>query len=112
MQVSSLLPHSFDVFFNICPGTSVYPLTIAVVEMDVGIIAASLIVMRPCFEAIRNIIMKLCQSPGTSFMRNNSQGTSSRVSGLPRDKGILRTTEFELKCQPISTREVTPRALV
>ncbi|CAF9942423.1 hypothetical protein IMSHALPRED_003673 [Imshaugia aleurites] len=81
-------------------GANITPLTIAIVEMDVGIIAASLIVMRPCFEAIYNAVLKGC---GTSSARNNK---------LLRDKGIVRTTDFELESQSASTREVVPKDLI
>ena len=111
MQVSSLLRLPIGVF-NSYLGTSITPLTLAIVEMDVGIIAATLIVMRPCFDAVRSAVSKPCQSRGTDVARTDPHETSSRVSRLPQDKGIVRTIEFELECHPTSPREVTPRDLL
>ncbi|KAL9136207.1 MAG: hypothetical protein Q9175_002576 [Cornicularia normoerica] len=82
------------------------------VEKDVGIIAASLIVMRPCLEAIRNAVLKRSYFRTISSARNNAHEISSQVSRPPRDNGILRTDDFELESQHMSTREVTPKDLL
>ena len=93
------------------PGANITPLAIAIVEMNVGIIAASLIVMHPCFKALHNATLKR-YTQRLSFSRGNSQSTSSRIAGLLHDKGIVRTTDFELESRPRSTREVDPKELL
>ena len=80
--------------------------------MDVGIIAASLIVMRPCLKAIRENVVKRCHFPRIPVTHKGSQSTLSRVSGSIRDKGIVRTVDFELESQQMSTRVVTPNDLL
>ena len=93
------------------PGANITPLAIAIVEMNVGIIAASLIVMHPCLKAIHNATLKQ-YTLRFSFSRGTSQSTSSRIAGLQRDKGIVRTTDLELESRSVSTREVTPKDLL
>ncbi|KAF6236783.1 hypothetical protein HO173_005074 [Letharia columbiana] len=80
--------------------------------MDVGIIAACLIVMRPCFEAIHNAVRTSCRFPGLSSARSDSDTISSRVASALRDKGVVRTVVLELESQPGSTRVVTPKDLL
>ena len=93
------------------PGANITPLAIAIVEMNVGIIAASLIVMHPCLKAIHNATSKrLTQS--LSFSRGNTQSTSSRIAGLLRDKNVGRSTDIELESQPVSTHEVHPKEML
>ena len=80
--------------------------------MDVGIIAASLIVMRPCLQAISSAVSKRCHFRRISFARKDPHNTPSPISRLLRAKGIVRTVDFELESQPISTREITPKDLL
>ena len=80
--------------------------------MDVGIIAASLIVMYPFFEAIRSSVLKRYNFHKISFTRSSGYNTSSRISRLLRSKGIVRTVDVELESQAVSTREVTPKDMV
>ena len=104
-------PCSIQLKCSHAPGANITPLAIAIVEMNVGIIAASLIVMHPCFKAIHNATSKrLTERLSTSM--GNSQSKSSRIAGLLRDKGIVRTTDLELESRPVSTREVTPKDLL
>ena len=80
--------------------------------MDVGIIAASLIVMRPCLKAIHDAVLKLGHSQRISFAERNSHYTLSGVSGYQQDKGIIRVTKIELDSQSMSPHEITPKGLV
>ena len=60
--------------------------TIAIVEMDVGIIAASLVVMRPCFQAIYCLARgRPLPHPSSSQGRaSGSEGFGSNASGRSR----------------------------
>ena len=78
--------------------------------MNVGIIAASLIAMRPCLKAIHNAVVTRCHFQKI-FTRNDSQTTIPRGSGLMQGRGIVRTVELELESQPTSTRDVTTNNL-
>lgn len=109
MQVSYSLPQSFG--FQHLPGTSITPLTVAIVEMDVGIIAASLIVMRPVFEALRNAISKRYRFYRIKSTRDSSYISSTQGSGLPWDGVIVRTVDLELERQPIATHSATSKPL-
>ena len=87
-------------------------MTIAIVEMNVGIIAASLIVMRPCLKAIHNAVLKRCRLQRVSRAGDSPYSTLSRVPGIFQDKGVMRSVDFELESQPVSTREVMPKDLL
>lgn len=80
--------------------------------MDVGIIAASLIVMRPCFKATRQYVVKRWHLPRIPVTHQNLCSTLPWVSGSVPDKGIVRTVDFELESQPMSTNEVTTKDLL
>lgn len=80
--------------------------------MNVGIVAASLIVMRPCLKAIHDAVVTRCHFQRVFSARDNSQSTSTQGSGLMQGKGIVRTIAFELESQPVSTQEITPKDLL
>ena len=80
--------------------------------MDVGIIAASLIVMRPCLKVIREYVVKRCHLQKLSITHPGFHSTLPSASRSTLDKGIVRTVDFELESQPMSTHEVTPKALL
>ena len=79
--------------------------------MDVGVIAAGLIVMRPCFRAVHNTVVTWSRFQEPYRARKNRHDTRPRVAGFV-DKVIMRTVVLELESQPVSTREVTPRDLI
>ncbi len=89
--------------------TSIVGLTIAIVEMDIGIIAASLVVMRPCFEAARNAVLKRHSFNKISSAQDSYYNTSSRISGQERERGIVRTIDLELESQPVHTERFVPK---
>ena len=80
--------------------------------MNVGIIAASLIVMRPCLKAIYNAVLKRFRLQRTSLAGGSSYNTLSRVPGILHDKGVVRSVDIELESLPVSTREVMPKDLL
>ncbi|EOD46297.1 putative integral membrane protein [Neofusicoccum parvum UCRNP2] len=81
------------------------PNTIAMVEMDVGIIAASLVVMRPCFQFLYNIATgrsnaDLLVSTRTGGGYSNSKlssfgGTGTHMSR--RDRKMSRAMDIEME---------------
>lgn len=85
--------------------------------MDIGITAASLIVMRPCFEAVRSAIFRRnsfnkIYTPSPSYVQDNySNNTSSRteIQERERERGIVRTVELELESRPINAERVVPK---
>ncbi|KAL9126192.1 MAG: hypothetical protein Q9217_004721 [Psora testacea] len=92
--------------------TSIRGLTIAIVEMDIGIIAASLIVMRPCFQAIRKGVPSMRSSYKTTFASSNTEKKLLQNSGEGKDKVIVRTFDVELDSQPSATGELKPRDML
>ena len=99
-------------------GTTITPWTIAVIEKDVGIIAASLIVMRPCFVAVSNTVWRRSQTFTPSFTKSDAQGTPLSAStappsalAAPPKTGIIRITEVEMQSKPRSISETRPRDL-
>ena len=69
--------------------------------MEIGIIVASLIVMRPCFEAVRKAMLKRNSFDEVSSAQDSHYITSSQISGQERERGILRTIDLELESRPI-----------
>ena len=82
--------------------------TLALIEMDIGIIAASLVLMRPCFQALYSTILrrivprrptlrhKLSDSGNSSDGMSN-QGNSSDKGRTPRkDNIIVRTIDIQV----------------
>ena len=92
-------------------GTTITPWTIAVIEKDVGIIAASLIVMRPCFLAVSNTVWKRSQIFNSSFTKSDAQGTPLSASTAPPKTGIIRIIEVELQSEPRPVSEARPREM-
>ena len=87
--------------------------------MDIGITAASLIVMRPCFEAVRSAIFRrnsfnkiYTPSPSyaqDSYDNNTSSRTEEQERERERERGIVRTVELELESRPINAERVVPK---
>ena len=104
------------------PGANINGLSIASVEMNIGIIAASLIVMRPCLKAIRTSVVGGFGlrdgdflSSSSSSARHGSRNTSPSLLWRSwRDgKGIVRTVDVEMESQPVSAiRQVVPKDLI
>lgn len=80
--------------------------------MDVGIIAASLIVMRPFLKAIHDFALKRCHFRRGFFARTSPHDAPSRAARLLRDTGIVRTVDVELESRAISTNEVSPKDML
>ncbi len=83
------------------------------VEMNLGIIASSLVVMRPCFQAIRDLIFGVNVTEtsrgtkGRSYVISSDGGKlSSRVSR--RDTTIIRTTtvDVQMESRSVSTEDI------
>ena len=87
--------------------------------MDIGITAASLIVMRPCFEAVRGAISKRTSfkkiyTPSPSYAQDSYyNNTSSRTKEQERERegGIVRTVELELESRPVNAERIVPKIL-
>lgn len=85
--------------------------------MDIGITAASLVVMRPCFEAVRSAIFKRnsfnkIYTPSASYAQDSCYNkTSSRTEEQERERegGIVRTVELELESRPVNAERVVPK---
>ena len=86
-------------------GANTIPSAIAIVEMDVGIIAASLIVMRPCFETIYTAITRRSSFQKMSPTSDELLHRSSAVSRPLWEKGIVRTIDFKLESQSTSSNQ-------
>lgn len=91
-------------------GASTTGNTVAMVEEFVGIIAATLIVMRPCLHSLGKAI-------GWSTTTHSTSGGHSKISGLSygmdtihsRSQGfnkIMRTTEVTLENRSVSTEHI------
>ena len=98
---------------------NIIPNTIAIVEMDIGIIAASLVVMRPCFVAIYHIATGR-KPPGSTIasklsgygvLSGSTRTRSGRVASRDEkivsqtNKVIVRTMDIELESRTISMEE-------
>ena len=79
--------------------------------MDIGIIAASLIVMRPCFEAVRKAMLKRHSFKKISSVPDSYYNTSSQISGQERQRGIVRTIDLELESRPVHVESFVPKAV-
>ena len=85
--------------------------------MDIGITAASLIVMRPCFEAVRHSTLRRnsfskIYTPSTSYAQDsydNNTSLRTEQQERERERGIVRTVELELESRPINTERVVPK---
>ncbi|OJD36119.1 uncharacterized protein BKCO1_1300054 [Diplodia corticola] len=85
------------------------PNTISMVEMDVGIIAASLVVMRPCFQFLYNVatgrsndeLLRTTRTGGGyhtgSKLSSFGGGGGAMSSVLRRDKKISKVVDFEME---------------
>ena len=80
--------------------------------MNVGIVAASLIVMHPCLKAIHDAVVTRCHFQTMFPAGEMAQSTPTRGSGLMHGKSIVRNIDFELESQPVSTQEITPKDLL
>jgi len=72
--------------------------------MDIGIVAASLIAMRPCFKAISKSF-KHIQNNDRKFsvasLESSSRAITSGAGSHNREQnGIVRTFEFEVELDP------------
>ncbi|KAL8697717.1 MAG: hypothetical protein Q9201_006968 [Fulgogasparrea decipioides] len=97
---------------NTKSGTSITPLTIAIVEMDIGIIAAALIVMRPCFKMMRNVFSmrgRFLDISSAESVGTRSRKISSGNSVSPPRKNIVQTIDIEMESHPTVIREVTAK---
>lgn len=82
---SQLCDHGNDTATYSAPTGNIIPTHIMiVVEMNVTIIAASLVVMRPCFQAIFDILF-----PNSSYSSHNSSRRDSRYRSRPRSDGYI-----------------------
>jgi hypothetical protein len=107
--------------------------TAATIELNVAIIAASLVVMRPCFKAIRAMLpssatrSSLSSEPSGSYGSFGSYGSvSASISGkqkmrlresgkgwedanlknLGANIGVTKTVDIELSSRNFSTEEI------
>ncbi len=75
--------------------------------MDIGVIAASLVVMRPCFHAMYYSVMRRSGQISTSYAPSGKMSGSRHVYGMESTKTdrtreqqnlqkILRTVDIEL----------------
>ena len=81
--------------------------------MDVGIIAASLVVMRPCFNALYNATVSRAGGPCRRFVRlgserYGSEGAAERAHalGMMGDGKIVRTVDIQLDSRKVSTEAI------
>ena len=85
--------------------------------MDIGITAASIVVMRPCFEAVCSVIFKRnsfnkIYTPSASYAQDSyDNNTSSRTEEQERERegGIVRTFELELESRPVNAERVVAK---
>ena len=79
--------------------------------MDIGVIAASLIVMRPCFEAVRKSMLKRHSFNKITSTQDKYYGTSSQISRQDRERGIVRTIDLELESRPVHVETFVPKTV-
>ncbi len=94
---------------NFLAGTITNGLLATRIEVSIAIIAASLVVMRPCFIAIHRMILPNSHTH-SSISRNERSGY---ISSLPRKSGegdgwnkITKIVEVELASRSVSTEEI------
>jgi hypothetical protein len=77
------------------------------IEMNIGIIAASLVVMRPCFKAIHDAIFGQRESRSkTSASNPNLCCISCYILGPGRDAKTTRTVTIQVESRSVSTEEI------
>jgi hypothetical protein len=91
--------------------------TATAIEMSIAIIAASLVVMRPCFQAMHKAIFP--HRHHTTLSGNNPSGYGGNSRYLKRDDGkdrdrdrerdnkILKTVVIEMSSQSASTQSMS-----
>ncbi|KAK7701580.1 hypothetical protein SLS57_011699 [Botryosphaeria dothidea] len=88
------------------------PNTISMVEMDVGIIAASLVVMRPCFQFLYNIITGRSNDDLLRTTRTGGAYSGSKLSsfgngthlGTRRERKMSKTVDIEMESRLVGSR--------
>jgi hypothetical protein len=74
--------------------------------MSVAIIAASLVVMRPCFQTIHRMMFPGSHTHST-LSGNNPSGYGMSHNMTQRDnKGITKTVDIELSSRSVSTEDI------
>lgn len=117
-QLLDILPQAFRLA-NPSPGASTLPNTVAMVEEFIGIIAASIIVMRPCFHMVaKSITGAITTYMPTTTGKSTTMtptGRSRILSGtIESRKGrgdregfnIMKTTDIEMESCRRSTEEI------
>lgn len=82
------------------------------VEMDVGIIAASLVVMRPCFQFLYNIITGRSNDDLLRTTRTGGAYSGSKLSsfgngthlGTRRERKMGKTVDIEMESRLVGSR--------
>lgn len=105
------------------PGTLIDSTTVASIELNVAIIAACLVVMRPCFKAIFALLPGGKKPPSPYNSTHNSLGSVLATKARPRLRepsrhedvdtdpmplniGVTKTFEIELSSRNLSTDEI------
>ncbi|RFU29849.1 hypothetical protein B7463_g6511, partial [Scytalidium lignicola] len=80
---------------------------IGVIEMEVGIIAASLVLMRPFFSFLRELIFgPKISSTNPSGYANMDSSRRTRMDGTQRDIKITKTVDIEMDSRDRSTENI------
>jgi hypothetical protein len=76
--------------------------------MSVAIVAASLVVMRPCFSAIHRMLFPSQHPHSILYGHDGTGNQSSMASKAAREKkmGITKTVEIEMGSQSISQEDI------
>lgn len=100
--------HRFHLHANFPTGTIINGVTATSIEMSLAIIAASLVVMRPCFKAIYRKLFPNSHMHSTLSGYSPSGNLSSAHSNNGREgrSVITKTVEFEMAVRSISTEDI------
>lgn len=99
-------------FANKGPGTLIPSTTAASIEMNIAIIAASLVVMRPCFSYIHYLFVTptaVEHAGSTDYMTSHSYAVSNYAasnSSKSYSKSAQRTADVELATRSVSQERI------